>query len=318
MAGLGHRDHGQHPTGHPSFDCNSFSQTTQNLNPTPDTKSKRTSESREKRARAIDEGTSAKDHKAEVNSIVDSLDEQEEAHGQWPTHRSTIEEPSSFKLNARATIWQWDPTVSANPTLTTASSKGDTDILQPQELASDWEAVQSKSVRGTRLTDTAPLDGSAGPSYPMRPKPSEGEYYTSDSSPPPQATLGSSSSQTPSRLNGSLPEYFPSDGSEWMPEKAFTALDGVAPHFQTLIDVLWDFQSLGITSVDRGGTLLNLLQQRDPYILVAAGTAGYKSPFALYLQEAYEAGIISSPTGRVQLASGCRYWFRNSFVSLTQ
>ncbi|RXW24206.1 hypothetical protein EST38_g1688 [Candolleomyces aberdarensis] len=275
---------------------NPFPQTTENLYPT--------SESRES---AINEGTSAKmkplagmrtDHMAEVNPTVDSLDEQEEAHIQQPANQSTVEEPSSFKLNARATAWQWNPTASTNPTVITPSNKGDTDNLhkpQPQYAASYWEGAFN-STQSTQLTDTAP------------PKQSEKEYYTWDPSPPPQTTLEpSSSSQTPSRLHGNLPEYFPSGGSGWTQEKASISLDGVAPHFQILIDVLWDFQSQGITSVDRGGTLLNLLQQRDPYILVAAGTAWYKSPFALYLQEAYTAGIISSPTGRVQLAPGYRY-----------
>ncbi|KAJ2930075.1 hypothetical protein H1R20_g7008, partial [Candolleomyces eurysporus] len=272
---------------------NSFSQTTENLHPTSE------------RASAIDGGTSAKmkplagkDHMAEVNPTVDSLDELEESHSQQPTNQSTVKEPSSFKPNARATAWQWNPTASTNPTVTTPANNGDTDNLhkpQPRYAASDWEGA-SNSTRSTQLIGTAP------------PKQSEKEYYTWDASPPPQATLGPfSSSETPSRLNGNLPEYFPNGVSGWTQENPSISLDGVAPHFQILIDVLWDFQSQGITSVDRGGTLLNLLQQRDPYILVAAGTAWYKSPFALYLQQAYEAGIISSPTGRIQLAPGYRY-----------
>ncbi|KAJ2917663.1 hypothetical protein MD484_g2811, partial [Candolleomyces efflorescens] len=80
------------------------------------------------------------------------------------------------------------------------------------------------------------------------------------------------------------------------------SLDGVAPHFQHLIHVLREFRSQGISLVERGGNLFPLLQKRDRHFLVAAGTAQFRNPFVLYLEDAHAAGIITSPTGRVQLA----------------
>ncbi|KAJ2930086.1 hypothetical protein H1R20_g7010, partial [Candolleomyces eurysporus] len=402
-------------------------QTTEDSNPTPNTRSKRTSESREKRASAMVQDTSErmkpladKDYKAEVNSIVDSLDEEEEAYGQQPTRQSTPQESSSVELDSWSTGWQWDPIASANtkaspilsptesedlpqdptvnltPTITTPATEAETVQdspykPQPRYTDTDWEGSPN-STQSTQLRDSAPVAWSA----PSSAKPSED--YSWDDWPPLQATLGSSApSQTPSQPNGNPPEYTPSDDSDWVsPEKAPVSFngvtphfqtsaapsapepqlpppapqdvpvvvpapqqlaptttttpvvaslssnapsqtqivppaaastptqattplaaaapastsastpsksqDGVAPHFQHLIDVLRDFRSQGITSVERGGNIFTLLQKRDPKILVAAGTAQYRSPFVLYLEDAHEAGIITSSTGPIQLA----------------
>ncbi|RXW15877.1 hypothetical protein EST38_g9978 [Candolleomyces aberdarensis] len=406
----------------------SASQTTENFNPTPNTKSKRTSESRDskKRASAMAEDTlerveplAGKDHKAEVNSIADSFDEEEEAHSQQSTHQSTPQEPASVKLDPWATGWQWDPIASANtkassvlsptesedlpqdptanlkPTITTPSTEAETvqdnpHKPQPRYADCDWEGSPN-STQSTQLRDRAPV-GWLAPSSAKRSE----EDYSWDDWPPLQATLGSSAlSQTPSQPNGNPPEYSPSDDSDWMSEKApissngvaphfqtsaapsapepqpsppapqdapvvvsapqqlaatttpvvtssssnasgqtqivppaaasastqattplpaaapatstsastpSKSLDGVAPHFQHLIDVLRDLRSQGIMSVERGGNVLPLLQKRDRDILVAAGTAQYRGPFALYLEDAHEAGIITSGTGPIQLA----------------
>ncbi|RXW15876.1 hypothetical protein EST38_g9979 [Candolleomyces aberdarensis] len=79
------------------------------------------------------------------------------------------------------------------------------------------------------------------------------------------------------------------------------SLDGVAPHFQHLIHILRDFRSRGVASAAREG-VFPLLLKRDRNFMVAAGTAKYKKPFALYLEDAHEAGVITSPTGKVELA----------------
>jgi hypothetical protein len=271
-----------------------------------------------------------RDHKAEKVPAVDVWMVRKRAKLNSPQH-STVKEPPGFKLNPLAAAWQWDPTTLINtkdsavlpptereeeapivkpkPTVTTPSTTGRTDNphnYRPRYAGSDWE-VSSNSTQSTLPRESTPVDWPPEP-HPARSSPANPseEYFPWEDWPPPQATLESSSPQTQSRPKGNPTGYFPNDDAEKMSKNASITFNGVAPHFQILIDVLQDFQREGITSVDQGGNLLDLLQQRNPYILLSAGTIGYKSPFALYLQHAYEAGIISSPTGRVQLAPGYR------------